>query len=284
MVGMSNAKQKPPGSPRDVAVGDVRRGARGAGNLVAAVAAVALLASCGSGTSNGTPDSPQAAPTTSGTAHSSSPPPATPASSPTSEPATPKRDDDSSGRQRVRVMRVIDGDTVEVHGLGAGPVPNRVVDVRLLEINTPEKSQCGYDAATRKLDSLLGERARVEQDQELRDQYGRWLLYVWSGDTFINREMVSTGYAEAKLYEPNDHYWDRISAADTSETYTPWPACGQQQSQPQQPPEDDDGKRYRFPAPPPDLDCGGVSASGFQVRPGDPHRFDRDGDGIGCEG
>jgi hypothetical protein len=32
-----------------------------------------------------------------------------------------------------------------------------------------------------------------------------------------------------------------------------------------------------------DLDCGDVSQSSFAVRQPDPHRFDRDKDGIGCE-
>jgi micrococcal nuclease len=35
---------------------------------------------------------------------------------------------------------------------------------------------------------------------------------------------------------------------------------------------------------PPDLDCGDVPYGGFTVFPPDPHRFDGDYDGIGCEG
>jgi micrococcal nuclease len=38
-----------------------------------------------------------------------------------------------------------------------------------------------------------------------------------------------------------------------------------------------------IPSPPPDLDCGQITERGFQVLPPDPHRFDGDGDGIGCE-
>ena len=38
-----------------------------------------------------------------------------------------------------------------------------------------------------------------------------------------------------------------------------------------------------IPSPPPDLDCGEISDKRFQVVPPDPHGFDRDGDGIGCE-
>jgi hypothetical protein len=35
--------------------------------------------------------------------------------------------------------------------------------------------------------------------------------------------------------------------------------------------------------PPPDLDCGEVSHRNFRVVGSDPHGFDRDQDGIGCE-
>ena len=38
-----------------------------------------------------------------------------------------------------------------------------------------------------------------------------------------------------------------------------------------------------IPAPPPDLDCGDVSVRRFRVVGADPHRFDVDGDGLGCE-
>ena len=38
-----------------------------------------------------------------------------------------------------------------------------------------------------------------------------------------------------------------------------------------------------IPSPPPDLDCGEISARRFVVLPPDPHGFDRDKDGVGCE-
>ena len=38
-----------------------------------------------------------------------------------------------------------------------------------------------------------------------------------------------------------------------------------------------------LPPPPPDLDCSQIPYKNFLVRSGDPHRFDSDGDGIGCE-
>lgn len=38
-----------------------------------------------------------------------------------------------------------------------------------------------------------------------------------------------------------------------------------------------------IPPPPPDLDCGDIPYRNFEVLPPDPHHFDGDGDGIGCE-
>jgi micrococcal nuclease len=38
-----------------------------------------------------------------------------------------------------------------------------------------------------------------------------------------------------------------------------------------------------IPPPPPDLDCPDVRYRNFRVLPPDPHRFDGEGDGRGCE-
>jgi micrococcal nuclease len=38
-----------------------------------------------------------------------------------------------------------------------------------------------------------------------------------------------------------------------------------------------------IPSPPPDLDCGEISYRNFTVEEPDPHNFDGDDDGVGCE-
>ena len=38
-----------------------------------------------------------------------------------------------------------------------------------------------------------------------------------------------------------------------------------------------------IPPPPPDLDCPQITHRNFRVVGADPHRFDSDRDGIGCE-
>ena len=38
-----------------------------------------------------------------------------------------------------------------------------------------------------------------------------------------------------------------------------------------------------IPSPPPDLNCGDITAKNFTVKSPDPHKLDGDRDGIGCE-
>jgi micrococcal nuclease len=40
---------------------------------------------------------------------------------------------------------------------------------------------------------------------------------------------------------------------------------------------------FCIPPPPPDLDCKDISRKNFRVLQPDPHKLDRDKDGIGCE-
>lgn len=40
---------------------------------------------------------------------------------------------------------------------------------------------------------------------------------------------------------------------------------------------------FCIPPPPPDLDCADVNGSNFTVVGSDPHGFDGDNDGVGCE-
>lgn len=49
-------------------------------------------------------------------------------------------------------------------------------------------------------------------------------------------------------------------------------------------PTDLAGNKICIPSPPPDLDCKDISYRQFVVLKPDPHNFDSDQDGIGCEG
>lgn len=109
--------------------------------------------------------------------------------------AIPEREEDG------RVERVIDGDTLVVRVDGGEET------VRLLGIDTPEASpaECGHDAATRTLESLVeGRRVRLVLDntQDERDRYGRLLAYVETrSGTDVGEAVVRRGWAAVYVFD-----------------------------------------------------------------------------------
>lgn len=188
------------------------------------------------------------------------------------------------------VERIVDGDTIEVRGDGGILPKGQTATVRLLEIDAPEVGTCYSDESSARIAELLpvGSSVRVERDKDLKDQYDRYLLYIWNDqEEFVNHSLVSTGHAEAVLYRPNDKYWQTISKAGSLAKDTGaglWSACGTETETPvlPAPAEPTAPADPYLPAPPPDLDCSDLDGP-VPVGPGDPHRLDRDGDGIGCE-
>ncbi|MFI8170939.1 thermonuclease family protein [Streptomyces sp. NPDC085931] len=100
------------------------------------------------------------------------------------------------------MLRIIDGDTLEVRGDGRILPKDTVARVRLLQIDTPERGACFADKATARTTRLLppGNRLRAERDVGLTDRYDRYLLYVWNEQgMFVNESLVRSGHAEAVL-------------------------------------------------------------------------------------
>ncbi len=129
--------------------------------------------------------------------------------------------------QEVVVTGHVDGDTIRVRFVADGPAGARgeEVSARLLEIDAPEVArtggpgQCYAAEASAALAELMpvGSSALAEPDRELLDRYGRTLLYFHTLDdgrrTFVNRELVAEGFAEAVFFEPNDRYIDAMREA-----------------------------------------------------------------------
>lgn len=80
-------------------------------------------------------------------------------------------------RETGNVVRVVDGDTLEVRLRSGG-----VVSVRMLGIDTPERGQCGATAAAANLRALAPVGSTVDlvsdRTQAAKDRYGRLLRYV----------------------------------------------------------------------------------------------------------
>jgi micrococcal nuclease len=109
-------------------------------------------------------------------------------------------------RFSARVIRAVDGDTLEV----AMPDGGRE-DVRLIGVDTPETVKPGTpvqcfgprasDFTHRVAD---GRSARLELGVERRDVYGRLLAYVRISGRFLNAMLVGRGLARTLTIAPND--------------------------------------------------------------------------------
>jgi len=100
--------------------------------------------------------------------------------------------------QSAIITRVVDGDTLELADLSK---------VRLGGINTPEKNEHYYIEAKENLESLvLDKQVYLEKDITDKDQYGRYLRYVFTVDKFVNAEQVSAGLASSFEYKPDTKY------------------------------------------------------------------------------
>ena len=102
---------------------------------------------------------------------------------------------------QVKVVRVIDGDTIEIAG-GA--------HVRYIGMDTPETYPkvefYGPEAKSKNIELVEGKLVTLEKDVSETDKYGRLLRYVYVDGVFVNGELVRLGYAEAVSYPPDTRY------------------------------------------------------------------------------
>ena len=179
------------------------------------------------------------------------------------------------------VTLVVDGDTV--HVLVAGGRDERV---RLIGIDTPEVGQCDGAAATALAERLASGRDATlvgDPTQDTRDRYGRLLAYVWiRGGGDLGYQELLHGLARVYVYE---RPFKRLAAyrraarigrarpGSIARACAVHPASRCDPSYP----------TVCIPPPPPDLDCADIPYRSFRVLPPDPHHFDGDEDGVGCE-
>ena len=105
------------------------------------------------------------------------------------------------------VAKVSDGDSIRCAD-GAR--------VRLIGIDAPELDQEPFGRRAR--EALVrrvppGTEVRLELDVQPRDQYGRWLAYVWRGDLLVNEEQAAEGFATTITVPPNVRYAERFRKA-----------------------------------------------------------------------
>lgn len=194
------------------------------------------------------------------------------------------------------VTRIIDGDTFSC---GDGET------VRLLYVDTPEMDDEPFGHLAREFVQglmLEGMEVGLELDLQERDRYGRVLAYVHLADgRVLNEVLARRGFASAMVIPPNVRYAESIRDAVASARSSgiglwglegaaspyPEPDAPDQPTGPAQGPAPQCDASYPtvcIPPPPPDLDCAQTPFRRFRVIGSDPHRFDDDRDGVGCEG
>ena len=139
-----------------------------------------------------------------------------PAVTPTPTPLRlPNYPDQPLNLPQGKVLSVIDGDTIDVR------IGSQTVSVRLLGINTPEvvgpyrTAQCfGNEASANAKRLLAGAIVYLQDDlqQDDKDQYGRWLRYVWLSDgRLFNLEAIAQGFAlEYTYYRDRPYSLNRV--------------------------------------------------------------------------
>lgn len=122
-----------------------------------------------------------------------------------------------SKREEFRVVRVIDGDTIEIEG---------GLKVRYIGIDAPETvhpsrgEECyGREATQANEELVLGKTARLEPDVSQTDQFGRLLRYVFvddgqGGEIFVNLYLVEQGFAHSSSFPPDISRQEELRLAE----------------------------------------------------------------------
>lgn len=106
----------------------------------------------------------------------------------------------STPREEVRLVEVVDGDTIVVLWRG------QKEKVRLLLIDTPEMNYAPFGATPDPFardakhyiydELILANKIELELDQPLRDHHGRILAHIWiNTHRLLNEELLRQGYA-----------------------------------------------------------------------------------------
>lgn len=114
-----------------------------------------------------------------------------------------------------QVLRVIDGDTIEVLYEGEEKT------VRYIGVDTPETVhpsrpvECmGKEASDYNKSLVTGKTVALERDISETDKYGRLLRYVYVDGIMVNELLVKEGYANVMTYPPDIKYDQRFLALE----------------------------------------------------------------------
>ena len=171
-----------------------------------------------------------------------------------------------------QVTQVVDGDTIRVNEYS----------IRFALASAPELGDTGGYEAQDFIDDIcpVGSNALVDEDDEqIEGSHGRIIAVVYCNGLNLNQELLDSnlGYLAIEFCRDSE-----FSGTDWAKKH------GCQKEKPQVPVQENlncdlSYPDFCIPSPPPDLDCKDISQKRFTVLQPDPHNFDGDKDGIGCE-
>jgi micrococcal nuclease len=173
------------------------------------------------------------------------------------------------------VGRIIDGDTIVVGDKS----------IRFALANTPEWGDYDYTQAGAYIEAIcpVGSKVLVDEDDgQTEGSHGRIIAKIYCNELILNEEILEVGHAVlltefcGKSEFTEEPWAQKHGCAETIESTIPANTKIKDNCDPSYP-------DVCISSPPPDLDCGKILYQNFRVLPADPHGFDGDKDGIGCE-
>jgi micrococcal nuclease len=172
-----------------------------------------------------------------------------------------------------KVTAVTDGDTLKINGNA----------IRLALSSTPELHEsAGINAREYVLRNCpVGSIAIVDEDDGQQEGiYGRTIAAVYCGDKLLNAAILDSklgiiSWEFCKTSEFGNDDWAKRNGCGTEEIPI--------SSQPEKKSCEPSYPTLCIPIDSKDLDCGEIPYTNFKVLPPDPHGFDWNDDGVGCE-
>jgi len=172
-----------------------------------------------------------------------------------------------------KVTGVVDGDTIKVNDQS----------IRFTLASAPELDQPFGIEARQFIDKIcpIGSLVLVDEDDgQVDGSFGRVIAVIYCNDRNLNSELLDAnlGYLSTEFCPKSEFSgttWAQKHGCSVTESSQDTPITTENcdQSYPD----------VCIPSPPPDLNCADITYRNFKVIAPDPHNFDGDKNGIGCE-
>ncbi len=184
--------------------------------------------------------------------------------------------DKCSGSARCfsgQVTQVVDGDTIRVNEHS----------IRFALASAPELKDTGGYEAQDFMDDIcpVGSDALVDEDDgQTQGSHGRIVAVIYCNGMNLNEELLDAnlGHLESEFCKDSE-----FAATEWAINHGCKDSDSQLSIEVTEPDCDQSYPNVCIPSPPPDLDCSDIEYRDFEVLQPDPHKFDGNYDGIGCE-